>query len=184
VIYESWPWRQELLRDADVLQRWKGRPFSARRDFIVEKKVFIAAYAMRKLMESFKLSSDQSGHHVPCRIYPFLKRLTWRDRGEYYEHYDMERPQRASVSTSALFNLIIHSFIFTEAVTLCGHSYGFLVTSGHRRDDGLWEVNFDHYIALMRRVAEDDPAAMAMRFDETKQDWVVWRGIGDPPKGF
>jgi hypothetical protein len=170
------------LRDAEIIDRWKGRPFGERRDFLIEKKIFTSAYVMRKLMESLKLSSDLSRYDIPCKTYPCIKRPTVRDRWEWYEHYDMERASPGSISAPALYNLIIHSLIFTESVTGEGHSVGFLITSDSRRGDALGEVEFRQYIDLIRRVAEDNPSHVSMRYDWSKEDWVVWRGNEAPPE--
>jgi hypothetical protein len=51
MIWESWPWRQSLLRDADTLARWVRKDPSDRRAFLTEQKVFNGAYAIRKLYQ-------------------------------------------------------------------------------------------------------------------------------------
>lgn len=59
VIWESGPWKEALLKDADLLDRWASRRDRAvQRDVIFEKKIFLAAYSMRRLIEAEKLCSS------------------------------------------------------------------------------------------------------------------------------
>jgi hypothetical protein len=185
VIFESWPWRQDLLRDASILRRWTDKPPTERRAFLFEKKIFTSAYAMRKLVESLKLSSDYGSYSVKCKTYPSLRPITWRDRWEFYEHYDMERPVEGSIAASALLNLIIHSFLFLEFVDEDTESIlGFHITSDRRRNESLWQIGMNEYLSLMEHVAADNPSNFAMRFDKAKGEWAFWRGHGEPPPEF
>jgi hypothetical protein len=45
MIRESWPWRDRLAKDADLIDRWTAKTAdSERRSFLIEQKVFFAAY--------------------------------------------------------------------------------------------------------------------------------------------
>ena len=58
MIRESAPWKAELLRDADLIERWaKKTVASERRSALLERKVFVSAYAIRRLNEAVKISS-------------------------------------------------------------------------------------------------------------------------------
>jgi hypothetical protein len=71
VINESWPWKRRLAKDADIIERWAAKPkITDRRSFLLEEKIFLAAYAMRKLVEANKLSSSFEGSSINCRIFP------------------------------------------------------------------------------------------------------------------
>ena len=68
MIWESGPWKDRLLSDADLLERWAAKQsVTERRSYLLEQKIFISAYAIRKLFESEKVSSsffDRSEHCV------------------------------------------------------------------------------------------------------------------------
>lgn len=59
MIHESGPWKTNLIRDTALTERWAAKPHHYdRRSFLIERKVFLAAYAMRKLDEDLKSSAD------------------------------------------------------------------------------------------------------------------------------
>jgi len=67
MISESAPWKDHLALDANLIERWAAKPRStARRSYIIEQKVFLTAYAMRKLLEGEKLSNslENSAFHA------------------------------------------------------------------------------------------------------------------------
>ena len=58
MIRESGPWKAELLRDADLIERWAKKTVeSERRSTLLERKVFVSAYAIRRLNEAVRISS-------------------------------------------------------------------------------------------------------------------------------
>ncbi|MBR0914064.1 hypothetical protein [Bradyrhizobium japonicum] len=62
MIFESHPWKQQLLRDAGSLKRISKTPLNkGNESFLLtrlERLIFLGAYSMRKLDESGKLSAD------------------------------------------------------------------------------------------------------------------------------
>ena len=71
MIWESAPWKNGLLKDASLLERWAGKTLRAnQRDLIFEKKVFLAAYAIRKIFETEKVCTALHERTVPCFSYP------------------------------------------------------------------------------------------------------------------
>jgi hypothetical protein len=179
MIFESEPWKQDLVRDADILERWGAKSASAKRSFLLEKKVFTAAYIMRKLWESGKLSSSASGLSIVCVSFKCTRRMTWLDRWSYWDHYDLDNPTKVSVSLIDLINSVIHSYVFLEACD--GGSTSFVVTSDRSRNKHLWQFSLSSYTDLMRRLGADFPSTSIMAFDDAAHEWVRWSGDGEPP---
>lgn len=166
MIHESWPWKRELLRDADVLERWCAkRSQSGRRDFLIERKIFLAAYAIRKLVESHKLTEQIKGHHIKTKHF----KATGKNPNQYNWHridefFDMDNAHSASLSPVAISNQVIHSFVFLYFVDDDGISVdgsnkfpidGFYVASDWVKKKGLHLVRMDDFISLMRGVGND-----------------------------
>ncbi len=131
MIWESAPWKDGLLKDASSLERWASKTSKpAQRNLIFEKKVFLAAYAIRKLFEADKVCTVLHERPVPCISYPRtgsnLTVVNW-DRLE--EHFNWDAGAPARLSATALVNQIIHSFIFMLRVDDSDHVDGFLVVS-------------------------------------------------------
>jgi hypothetical protein len=139
LIYESTPWKERLAKDADLIDRWSlKRAITARRSFLIEQKVFLAAYAMRKLLEANKLSSSFSDRSLPCKMIPSASnRVDFLHKEPVTDHYDFAKTKSVSVGTRVLLNLIIHSYIFVEALREDFTIEGFYVTSDQKRHKHL-----------------------------------------------
>jgi hypothetical protein len=115
MIWESWPWRQSLLRDAETLARWGKKNPSDRRAFLIEHKVFNGAYGIRKLYQAKKLSSSFDDLSIQCLIYPGqAKTISLQDSHKWNDHYDFEDSRRDTIPAKRLIDMIIHSFTFAE----------------------------------------------------------------------
>jgi hypothetical protein len=184
MIFESWPWRQSLLRDADTLARWGRNNPSDRRAFLIEQKVFNGAYAMRKLCEAKKLSSRFDDSAIKCLRYPCSARveITHQNEHKFSEHYDFfNDPRSCTISFKRLINMIIHSFTFAEVSDDDGYVQALLITSDRDRSAGLWRIEFSDFVELMRSVGNDSPSTIHAVRDSQSGEWFEWRGHGEPP---
>ncbi|MGZ8360434.1 MAG: hypothetical protein ACXWUX_07925 [Allosphingosinicella sp.] len=181
MIFESAPWRRDLLRDATVLERWLAKPAGERRSVAIEKKMFIGAYAMRRLLESDKLSSSTETKNVRVDRFPSVKDLEKHDRWNIHEHYNLVSGKPVSLVIPRLLNLIIHSFIFQEWHDETENETNFVFTSDTKRNQFLWLMRSSTFVELMLFVANDIPHVHARRFDPERKQWIEWRGKGDPP---
>jgi hypothetical protein len=186
MIWESGPWKDQLLADAALLERWaaKGK-MPERRSLLIERKVFLAAYAIRKLHEAQKLSTSFGHWSFRCRTYPAVSdRITFSNNHKLDELYDFDTPEEKVIAARHLIDLIIHSFAFAEFLRDDMTVEGFLVTSDRRRYDRLWFVEMLAYVRLMRNVGNDYPPGTTGVFNRDRNDWEMWQGYGDPPVEF
>jgi len=183
VIFESWPWKQRLLGDADVVERWAKKRPSDRREFLIEHKVFLAAYSIRKLDQASKLSTAFRDRSIRCSIYPpVAQRINSANAHKFDRLYDFERPSQTRIAVLDLLDMLIHSLIFAELVGDDGSPVtGFLVTSEKSRFKGLWEISLADFLNLMRLVGGDIPSRASF-VRGADGDWIVWQGHGEPPR--
>lgn len=181
MIYESAPWRQDLLRDAEMLERWLAEPLGERRSVVIEKKMFIGAFAMRRLLQSEKLSSTTENKNVGLDRFPSTKNLEKHDRWAVHQHYDFDAGEAASLVVPRLLDLIIHSFVFQEWHDEAANETNLVFTSDTQKNKFLWLIRSSAFVDLMRFVANDKPPMHARRFDTVKNEWIEWRGMGYPP---
>ncbi len=81
MIYESYPWKRDLLRDADIIERWAAKKTDSEyRSMLLEKKVFLSAFVIRKLIEDYKVYGQNRG-----MLHPLPSVSSSRNRGEHYE---------------------------------------------------------------------------------------------------
>ena len=187
MIWQSYPWKNQLIADAASIKRWasKTQP-TARRSMLIERKVFLAAYTIRKLDHSYKLSSaafhDRS---LACRTYRAKsKRITLLNNHKIDELYDLDCANAETISARQLMDIIIHSLVFGEVLGDDLTLKAFLVTSD-RRKSRLWEIKTDAFVELMHDVGNDDPAYAHYVSNPDTGEFVVWQGSsGSPPPSF
>lgn len=184
MIAESAPWKDQLLKDADLIERWaaKARP-SERGSILIERKVFVSAFAMRKLIECEKVSNEIEGRSVRAERFDLQpgQRLDWWTRHSFWEAFNVEAPATCSLGIGDLLDIIVHSKVFSECVYAEDdlRVSGFFVTSD-RKDNHLWLVPLAAYTDLMRRVGNDYPSVGSFVFNGEGKHYS-WRGYGEPP---
>jgi hypothetical protein len=185
VIWESGPWKDLLLTDSNLLERWCAKTsVTERRSMLIERKVFLAAYTIRKLCEAQNLSTSFRDQSLRCRTYPAISgRITHHSVG-LDKLYNFGDPEERVIVVRDLIDLIIHSFVFSEFLGEDLRVEGFLVTSDRKRHERLWLVEIKTFIDLMRQVGSDYPSTMTGVFNRDKNDWELWQGHGDPPADF
>ena len=192
MIQDSEPWKRQLRRDATLLERWARETGpSESRSFRIERRVFLAAYAMRKLAESLKVSTALLEKPIQvCRVEGIHPGS--RDRNTHYfglhnthsfaRHFDLKRPIHDEMPRRRLINMIIHSIVYIELVSEAERYEGFYITSGREQRNGAYLVELSHYTALIRELARDYPSVVQHVFDPKRREWIAWSGHGDPPQ--
>jgi hypothetical protein len=182
VIWESKPWKDDLLANARLLKRLQPKRRSARWEYEIERVVFISVYAMRKLWEAGKHSSAWQNRLSPCSLHKpkgkHVDRLNWHRLGELYH---LENSENVSLTAIELCNRLIHSFVFVVVSGPRRTIDGFFFTSDQTRHRGLWFIEFSEILALLTETGRDYPSSGHMVRDPRTNDWVQWSGHGDPP---
>lgn len=184
MIAESAPWKEQLLKDADLIERWAAKARQSKRgSILIERKIFVSAFAMRKLIECEKVLSDVEGRTLRPERFDLLpgQKLDWWKRHSFWEAFDMKAPSTCSLSVGDLLDIIIHSKVFSECI-YDEHDLrvsGFFVTSD-RRDRHLWLVSLKEFTYLMRLMGKDYPSVGRIVFDGEGKHYS-WQGHGEPP---
>lgn len=183
MIWDSAPWRAQLLKDSGTLKRAAAsRRATERRSALIERNVFFSAYAMRRLDDAKKLSTSWAGSAVSCERYVSIGRLpdlmNW-DKIEKF--YDLTKAASCNMSARHLCDLIIHSYVFIERLNDSRSVEGFYITSDKKRTQALWFVSLDTLTSLIERTAQDDPATAVMMRNPETGDWNIWTGNEKPP---
>ena len=180
MIHESSPWKKTLFQDAELLERWAAKPCSPRRSFILERKVFLAAYSLRKLRENIKISNATLDLEVSVKISPpiqtgFSNMHNWFDK-----YFDLQNPISCQMPWYRILNILIHSATFVEVIDNEDRITGFMVTSDRELKRGLIHVDLAAFIDLMRTAAQDYPTHIQQcRHPETRK-WITWAGHVGP----
>ncbi|MEN5084025.1 hypothetical protein ABE438_16210 [Bosea sp. TWI1241] len=183
MIHESAPWKTHLIRDAAIIERWASRPRpSERRSFLIERKVFLAAYAIRKMDEGLKVSTDLlSAEMGILRFPPTQAGFNLFNNHRFDEHFDLKAAQQVALPRRRVLNLLVHSLVFVEVLGDTETYDAFMVTSDHERDRGLIQIDVTAFVELMRLVGEDWPTSVRWVRDPDGIGWRVWAGHGEGP---
>ena len=182
MIFDSAPWKAQLARDAADIETAAAKRASAKRSLIIERNVFVGAYAIRKLSEGFRLSSSFLKQAVVVKFYPVIREGYLPIRHPDYERYfAMDRPEQRTLTRQRLVDVLIHSAVFVEVLGPRQRCEGFLVASDRTVKEGLYEMALADFTNLLRLAAAEFPSVMVMQADE-RGAWKVWAGDKPSPE--
>lgn len=169
MIHESAPWKAALLKDAALLSRWAIKPPTDRRAFLIERKLFLAAYSLRKLADDHKLSSATLTAQARVKLArPLKSRFSgirhWPDR-----YFDLENSLACVMTWRRVVNMMIHSATFVQVVDDEDRCVGFMVTSDQELRRGLVQVELTDFLGLMRAAANDYPSVVRQEWDSKSE---------------
>ncbi|ULK95110.1 hypothetical protein [Bradyrhizobium sp. I71] len=186
MIFESSPWKQQLLRDAGSLNKIsRARLGESNEDALLarlERLIFIGAYSMRKLHESGKLSTDWTKVKLSCFRFEFIGNgtPTILNSHKIEQFYDLANPLDVRMPSDEFCNRVVHSFVFSPVVSEEGCVEGFHLTSDRLKKQCLWLVPLAEVIALMRRTGKDYPTHGAW-VGTASGELKIWAGNEEPP---
>ncbi len=173
MIHESWVWREELRR----LQRnWKRQlkrtttfddtdPKSEQALAQLEKFVFGAAFAIRKLSDCLKLSDEFEGTRRAVTIFPCTdqaKPLDWMYSHWIGEFYDLESPRKGQRLPRSICNQLIHSFVFMADLSEDLSAVdAFLFNSDKTKRRELVRMTLNEFVRLVEEAVEDEIISFA-----------------------
>jgi hypothetical protein len=189
MIFESGPWKDQLLRDAGILRRLGNACLDGQNDerslARLERLIFVSAYAMRKLREAGKLSTDWDSRKLSCVRFAFIGNSlpTILNAHRIHEFYDLDNPKDVSIKPEEFCDRIIHSFIFVPVISDQNCIEGFHFTSDRLRSQCLWFVHLNDLAALMTRTGKEYPShgTWIMTADSNVKTWA---GDNKPPPGW
>lgn len=178
MLINSGPWKVELLRAADRLEKKATQSrWTERSAFLVERDIMVGAYAVRKLLEApAKLSDHVKQLQLPVISHPLVAPdpPDWWDAVHWWDLYDMDSPEEKNVSLRYFCNLLIHSFVFAFYATLKDDGLaGVFVNSEYESKKALILIATSTFVELFRTVGNDDVLRLEMQRDEQGKMHVI-----------
>jgi len=175
MIWESGPWKHEIERCVDRLQRRKSQKRWTETSMArLERDIFYVAYAVRKLIDSAKLSDEVESIEVEATAYPLLGEyvdvMNWHKLNELY---DLSEGRPRAIPLREFCNQIIHSFVFLPLFAEQQSGLlGLFVASDYQKDQEVLCFGIDAIIEALSAVALDDIVEVEMKRE----------GVGKPLK--
>jgi hypothetical protein len=183
MISDSAPWKNGLLRDADLIELWAAKKaVTERRSALIERKVFFAAYAIRRLNEAQKISSSFGQRSLRVTRFPAQGAPVSPENSHRFDKlYEIGEGVTEQLQLFRLLNLLIHSLVFVEELDGEGQVIAFWVTSPNASKKGLYGVRVSDFVDMVRAVGRDYPSTIVRTRTEEGGVWETWIGDGSPP---
>jgi hypothetical protein len=160
------------LRTANWLERWRLNEDVSERDLArMERELFVGFYAIRKLLETFKVSpSTRRGTYLMISS-PGVGTADYMNWHRLDEHFDLEAQHEEQRDLTFLCNQFIHSFIFLPAIDEAGALAGVYIASDRARKDKVYFVGAAQIVDAFRAVGRDYPTELHLRRNDSTQQW-------------
>lgn len=180
MIHESRYWKVPLLRSATWLEKIRVSEEEPEVALArAEREVFIGCYAIRKLLETFKLSPSTRRFFVDLKSFDAIDgaHVDYFNKYDIDEHYNMESPRMEQRNIGLVCNQIIHSFVFVIGTAENRSLEGFFVTSDAMRHKKLFFLSLGSLTSMFRMVGRDYPQQQKLVRNSADQ----WEDASDAP---
>lgn len=176
MVYESYPWKQELLRQKKSIKKYNTYEEWLKSDdrtyTMVERGVFYSAFIIRKLIDcKGKMSDDADNYTLKVRAIKPLKEINSITRWPDCDTHEWEKEVTLTVFGRDICNWLIHSFVFFTVENDTPFSY-FCVSSDYDRNKYLYMISMKDWLKYMDFIATDCVIEMDTHYDVCKEDYV------------
>ena len=177
MIYESYPWKQDLLRRKRLIQQYNHPELlgddNDRAYTVIEKAIFYSAFIIRKLIDcKGKVSDEVDKYSFTIKGLQPEKEVNFMNRWPENGNYDWVHEVTYTKPGTDICNWLIHSYVFFFTYDTNGRIDGFYVSSDYDRNKVLYWVALKEWIAYMEFVGKDYVVAVDMHFDNHKKDYI------------
>ena len=166
MIWESWPWKKELLVLANKLEELLDAYSSEQTEeeycltvFNLEKTIFYSAFIIRKLIENRKLTDKCSKQKIIVQVFlatdtqPSIRNTLGIEMGV---DFNLEHNNSIEFPLGKLMNEIIHSFLLEWEVDSDGILKTIFISSYKNQKNRSIGLGFQDYLKAIRNIANDE----------------------------
>lgn len=180
MVYESYPWKQDLMRRKRLIQKYNtAKRFDLDYDAtytVIEKAIFYSAFIIRKLIDCRgKLSDDADNYSIHVKSIKPLKRVDNLHRWPEEDSHDWGNEKNQTVAGKDVCNWLIHSYIFFVAFEENGPIVDFCVSSDYDRNKILYKISIADWMDYIEFIASDDIVSLSSHYDEKTNDYRYTR---------
>ncbi len=179
MIYESYPWKQDLLRRKRLILKYNcadilSNDSDNKAYTVIEKAVFYSAFIIRKLVDcKTKVSDDVDAYKFKLKgVHPKIN-VNLLNRWPDEETHDWEHETNYTKSGAEICNWLIHSFIFFFGYNEDGIIDSFYVSSDYDKNKILYRIELKDWIEYMDFVGRDYIVASDMHITESDEEYTI-----------
>lgn len=176
MIFESYPWKQDLLRrkrmfikynTVEQLENRNAAAYTA-----LEKAIFYSAFIIRKLIDcKSKLSDDADNYAIAVKKHKPLREINRNRNWPDIQNHDFEHSESETVKGRDICNWLIHSYVFFFGYNEEGTVEGFFVASDRERNNFLCYVEIKDWLAYIDFIANDSVVETCAVYSKEKKDY-------------
>lgn len=180
MIYESYPWKQDLLRWKRLIQKNNCAEFLSEFDdrayTTIEKAIFYSAFIIRKLIDcKVKVSDEVDEYIFHLKCTRPIKNVDLFHRWPNDNCYNLEVEEERTKSGTDICNWLIHSYVFFLSYGENGTIDGFYVSSDFDRNKALYRIELNDWLAYIEFVGKDSIATLSFELGDNSKDYVCTR---------
>lgn len=173
MIWESYHWKEPLLKERKYLSQFRASPNTKESTFAgIEKRIFISFYAIRKLIEADKLTTSHLSLKWEIAKYPNKELVDIMNWHKIDQKYDLSKETYENRDLRWICNQIIHSFVFILVFRDSGAFDGTFVSSDRNKNKCVYFFSRKLILTLLDLVGNDYPAASRRIRGEDGQ-WIT-----------
>jgi len=144
MIYDSYPWKSELVKIRKYLERnymydMEGNVNDLKR-FYFEKNLFYSAFIIRKLIESDRMSDYIDNMNIKVKAYKPKRHVNRINCFMDNDMYNLEEYTKITLPIKEITNFLIHSYVFDICINDDLKVKSFFVSSDYDRNKNLYEI--------------------------------------------
>jgi len=180
MIYESYPWKQDLIRRKRLLLKYNtAERLEKNYDStctVVEKSIFYSAFIIRKLLDcGTKLSSEADNYSFQVKSIKPLKRIDYMHRWPEESSHDWKNEKQLNAAGRDICNWLIHSYLFFLESEENGSITDFCVSSDYDKNKMLYKISLNDWLKYVEFVSSDDIVSLSFRYDKKVDDYLIER---------
>lgn len=177
MLYESYPWKQDLLRRKYLITKYNSfEQFEKNSDAaytVIEKAIFYSAFIIRKLIDcKSKLSDEADNYKFQVQARKPLKQIDLMHRWPESDSHDWENEISITVNGREICNWLIHSYVFFTMEDEDVPVSHFCVSSDFDRNKYLYMISMDDWINYIEFIGKDYVTKIKSHYDEGKKDFI------------
>lgn len=178
MVYESYPWKQDLLRRKQLILKYNtAESFSKNENkayTIIEKGVFYSAFIIRKLIDCFgKVSDDADRYTLKAKEIKTLKHMDLLHRWPEEDSHDWENEKSIILPGKNVCNMLIHSYIFFFSYNEDGTVTDFFVSSDYDKNKALYKISLIDWLMYTDFIGRDYVQSLGYSYCEKKGDYNI-----------
>lgn len=176
MIWESYYWKEDLLRISQKLKKRKNQKKWFDSSFAnAEKDIMISSFMIRKLFDSNKIDKQIESKEIEVIYYESNgKEINWLKSSYPERFFKIETPISKKILIRDICNQIIHSYIFTLILNETNQLNSFWFVSDFNKFKYLIEIKLTEYIELVDFIGSYWPTSEHYIFDSKTKDYKIY----------